>query len=143
MLWGTDSLFRRPLSGELSPITIVLLEHCILSVVLLPFLLQGRKEMLHFSARDWISLAVIAVGGSVAATSLFTYSIKYGNPSVTVLLQKTQPIFTILLARIILRERPGAWFWRCLIPAIAGAYLLSAQDWRAGFHVAPQQYLSI
>src|SRR5438034_10585618 len=111
MLWGTDSLFRRPLSIDLSPITIVFLEHCILSVVLLPSLLQGKKEMIRFSARDWISLAMVAVGGSVAATSLFTYSIKYGNPSVTVLWQETQTIFTILLARIMLRVRPGKWFW--------------------------------
>jgi len=143
MLWGTDSLFRRPLSAQFSPITIVFLEHCILSIVVLPFLIRARKAMTRLTATDWISLAFIAVGGSVAATSLFTFSIKYGNPSVTVLLQKTQPILTILLARFFLGERPSRWFWRCLAPAVAGAYLVSSPDWRAGFRIDPQQPLSI
>src|SRR5438093_2065013 len=133
MLWGTDWLFRRPLSAQFSPITIVFLEHCILSIVVLPFLIRARKAMTRLTATDWISLAFIAVGGSVAATSLFTFSIKYGNPSVTVLLQKTQPLFTIVLARWLLHERPGRWFWRWLAPALCGAYLVSTPDWRSGF----------
>ncbi len=110
---------------------------------MIPFLIRAMKEMLGLSGRDWISMAFIAVGGSVAATSLFTFSIKYGNPSVTVLLQKTQPIFTILLARFFLRERPGRWFWRCLIVAVSGAYLVSTPDWRAGFQINPEQPMSI
>ena len=143
ILWGTDSLFRRPLSRDLSPITIVTLEHLILSLVVLPFLARTRCEILALTARDWSALLFIALGGSVAATSLFTFSIKYGNPSVTVLLQKTQPAFAILLARWLLHERPGRWFWRCLLPAILGAYLVSAPDWRRGFLIDPRQPLSI
>ncbi len=80
-----------------------------------------------------MALMFIAIGGSVAATSLFTYSIKYGNPSVTVLLQKTQPLFTFILARWILGEKPGKWFWVCLPPALAGAYFVSTPEWQAGF----------
>lgn len=139
ILWGTDSLFRRPLSQGFSPITIVLLEHCILSLVLLPTLLRSRNLIPNFNSRDWIAMIFIALGGSVAATSLFTYSIKYGNPSVTVLLQKTQPFFTLTLARWMLRERPGIWFWYCLIPAIGGAYLVSTPNWQEGFRFNLQQ----
>lgn len=133
ILWGTDSLFRRPLSQELSPITIVYLEHAILSVVMLPVLVTSIYEIRQIRGPDWISLVFIAAGGSVAATSLFTYSIKFGNPSVTVLLQKTQPIFAFLLARWLLHERPGRWFWHCLATAVVGAYLVSTPDWRVGF----------
>jgi drug/metabolite transporter (DMT)-like permease len=133
ILWGTDSLFRRPLSQELSPITIVYLEHLILSVIVLPWVLRSSNEFAKLKGKDWACLAFIAIGGSVIATSLFTYSIKHGNPSVTVLLQKTQPLFTILLARWILRERPGRWFWRWLPPALVGAYLVATPNWRAGF----------
>ena len=42
MLWGTDSLFRRPLTRTLSPITIVYLEHCILAIVVLPAVINAR-----------------------------------------------------------------------------------------------------
>jgi drug/metabolite transporter (DMT)-like permease len=132
VLWGTDSLFRQPLAQAYAPITIVFLEHCVLVAVMLPSLASARKEILEFQTRDWVALTFIAVGGSVAATSLFTYSIKYGNPSVTVLLQKTQPVFTTLLARWTLREIPGKWFWKWFLPALVGAYLVSTPDWRAG-----------
>jgi DME family drug/metabolite transporter len=132
VLWGTDSLFRRPLTQSYSPITIVFLEHCVLVAVMLPSLVAARREILSLSLKDWASLAFIAIGGSVAATSLFTFAIKYGNPSVAVLLQKTQPIYTTLLSRWLLREVPGRWFWYWFGPALIGAYLVSTTDWRAG-----------
>jgi drug/metabolite transporter (DMT)-like permease len=139
ILWGTDSLFRRPLTRTLSPITIVSLEHLILVILMLPLLIASKREIARLNGRDWLALIFIAVGGSVAATSLFTYSIKYGNPSVTVLLQKTQPFFTFVLARWFLGEQPGRWFWFCLPPALAGAYLVSTPDWRAGLLIDPHQ----
>ena len=139
MLWGTDSLFRRPLTQTLSPITIVSLEHLLLVIVMFPLIVASKKEIASLNCRDWLALLFIAIGGSVAATSLFTYSIKYGNPSVTVLLQKTQPIFTFVLARWLLSEEPGRWFWVCLPPALAGAYLVSTPEWRAGLVLDPHQ----
>lgn len=134
VLWGTDSLFRRPLTRHLSPVTLVFLEHLILVTVMLPALVRARRPLLRLNAKDWIALVFIALGGSVAATSLFTFAVKYGNPSVTMLLQKTQPFFTIFLARLFLHERPGGRFWLLLPPALLGAYLVSTPDWR-GFVV--------
>ena len=139
MLWGTDSLFRRPLTRSLSPVTIVFLEHLVLVLVMLPFLFRSAPVLRNLGRRDWVALAFIALGGSVAATSLFTFAIKHGNPSVAALLQKTQPIFTLLLAGWILGERPGRWFWFCFPPAVAGAYLVAAPDWRAAFEFNLQQ----
>jgi drug/metabolite transporter (DMT)-like permease len=143
MLWGTDSLFRRPLTRSLSPVTIVYLEHCILSIVVLPAIVSSRRKIIGLSPKEWICLVFIALGGSVAATSLFTISIKHGNPSVTVLLQKTQPLFTLLLARWFLQERPGIWFWRLLVPSLCGAYLVSVPDWRSGLAIDPDEPLSL
>src|SRR5512136_2058454 len=124
VLWGTDSLFRRPLTRSLSPVTIVFLEHVVLVLVLLPFLARSAGALRNLGRRDWIALSFIALGGSVAATSLFTFAIKHGNPSVAALLQKTQPIFTLLLARWLLGEQPGRRFWFCFPLAVAGAYLV-------------------
>ena len=143
MLWGMDSLFRRPLTQLFSPVTIVFLEHLVLVLMMLPLLLLSSTAVRSLRKRDWAALAVIAIGGSVAATSLFTFAIKHGNPSVTVLLQKTQPLFTLLLARRLLLEKAGLRFWSCLIPAAAGAYLVSTPDWRSGLSVDPKQPESI
>jgi drug/metabolite transporter (DMT)-like permease len=139
LLWGTDSLFRRPLTQSLSPMTIVFLEHVILVLVMVPLLARARNEISKLNRKDWISLTFIAVGGSVIATILFTFAIKYGNPSVTVLLQKTQPFFTIFLARWFLGERPGKWFWLLLVPTLAGAYFVATPDWHAGLSIDPRQ----
>jgi drug/metabolite transporter (DMT)-like permease len=136
-LWGTDALFRRPLTGFLSPVTIVFLEHCVLSLVMLPDICSRRREFLRLRSSDYASLLFIALGGSVAATSLFTFAIKYGNPSVVILLQKTQPLFTVLLARSFLRERPSRWFLPCFVSAIAGACMMSAAVWGGGLPLQP------
>jgi len=127
-LWGTDALFRWPLTAVLSPVTIVLLEHCILSIAVLPLVIIFRRQFLILRRGDYLALAVIALGGSVLATVLFTYSVKHGNPSVVILLQKTQPLFTILLARLALSERPRGWFWSWAAVAVAGAVLMSTPD---------------
>jgi drug/metabolite transporter (DMT)-like permease len=119
--------------------TIVFLEHVILVLVMMPLLARERKQVTKLNHKDWISLIFIAVGGSVIATILFTFAIKYGNPSVTVLLQKTQPFFTIFLARWFLGERPGRWFWVLLAPTLVGAYFVATPDWRAGLSIDPRQ----
>jgi drug/metabolite transporter (DMT)-like permease len=135
VLWGTDSLFRRPLTQDYSPVTIVFLEHCVIVLVMLPGMIRLRRELLRLAPGDWLCLAFIAVGGSVGATSLFTYSIKYGNPSVTVLLQKTQPIFATLLARGFLSEAPKRSSYLWFPAALAGAYLVSTPDWTSGLDI--------
>jgi drug/metabolite transporter (DMT)-like permease len=136
-LWGTDALFRRPLSAVLSPVTIVFCEHCVLALAVLPIVLKNRHEFLGLKKRDYAALLFIALGGSVAATSLFTLAMKYGNPSVVILLQKTQPLLTVLLARLFLGERPARWFWAWFGLAISGAYLMSAPDWHTGIPLSP------
>jgi len=136
-LWGTDALFRRPLTSFLSPITIVLLEHCVLAGAVIPILIACRAGFRRLKGSDYALLLFVALGGSVAATSLFTFAIKYGNPSAVVLLQKTQPLFTVLLARLILGERPARRFWPWFAAAIAGAYLISNPDWSSGRSLSP------
>jgi drug/metabolite transporter (DMT)-like permease len=48
-----------------------------------------------------------------------------GNPTVVILLQKTQPLFAIALAAILLRERLGWAYWPCFAVAMVGAYMIS------------------
>jgi drug/metabolite transporter (DMT)-like permease len=110
---------------------------------MLPLLRGSGRQFARLNARDILALLFIAVGGSVVATSIFTYGIKYGNPSVVVLLQKTQPVFAVLLARLFLGEKPKKWFWLCLSPALFGAYFVSIPDWRSGFALDPRRPLSI
>jgi drug/metabolite transporter (DMT)-like permease len=87
--------------------------------------LLGWRAFLGLRASEWGALLVIAVGGSAIATLLFTAAFASGNPTTVILLQKTQPLFAIALAHILLRERLRWVYWPCLAVALVGAYLIS------------------
>ena len=60
-----------------------------------------------------------------ARDSPFTTAFVLGNPTVVILLQKTQPLFAIALAHVLLRERLRWAYWPCFAVAVLGAYLIS------------------
>jgi drug/metabolite transporter (DMT)-like permease len=127
-LWGTDTVLRRPLSTVLSPIQIVFYEHLILSLVVAPIIIRDRTYLKKIPPRLWLALCAIAWIGSALSTVLFTAAIRAGSPTTAVLLQKTQPLFAILLARAFLGERwPRSFPWVALI-GISGAYLVAFGD---------------
>lgn len=127
-LWGTDAVLRVPLLEAASPTQIVLLEHLVLLLYSVPVVALGWRFFRGFGAAQWISLLVIGWGGSALATLLFTTAFAVGNPTVAILLQKTQPLFAVALASILLRERLGWAYWPCFALAIVGAYLISFGD---------------
>ncbi|MEK7863969.1 MAG: DMT family transporter [Chloroflexota bacterium] len=148
MLWGTDALFRAPLIEHLSKdrlvasVQLVFAEHVVLALVVLPLLWLGRREIRRLKRRQWTAIALIGVGASALATVFFTQSFTYGHFIETLLLQKTQPLIALVLARLWLGERlpPRTYLWFPV--ALAGAYLIAIPDplhperaW-ADFHVA-------
>jgi drug/metabolite transporter (DMT)-like permease len=124
-LWGTDTVLRRPLTQVLSSYQIVFIEHLILTVILLPLSLRTFRRL---TGIQWAAVLGIAWGGSALGTLLFTEAIRAGNPTTAVLLQKTQPIVVVLLARLLLHERLRARFWIWLVVAMAAAYVVSFGD---------------
>jgi drug/metabolite transporter (DMT)-like permease len=127
-LWGTDAVLRVPLLEVASPSQIVLLEHLVLLLYSVPAVVLGWRFFRGLGTAQWISLLVIGWGGSALATLLFTTAFAVGNPTVVILLQKTQPLFAIALASILLRERLGWAYLPCFLVAMVGAYLISFGD---------------
>jgi drug/metabolite transporter (DMT)-like permease len=93
-----------------------------------PAVVLGWRFFRGLGAAQWVALLVIGWGGSALATLLFTTAFDVGNPTVVILLQKTQPLFAIALAAILLRERLGWAYWPCFAVAMVGAYLISFGD---------------
>ena len=124
-MWGTDGILRVPLLKVASPSQIVLLEHLVLLLYSVPAVVLGWRFFRGLGMAQWISLLVIGWGGSALATLLFTKAFAVGNPTVVILLQKTQPLFAIVLAAFLLRERLGWAYWPCFAVAMVGAYLIS------------------
>jgi drug/metabolite transporter (DMT)-like permease len=121
----------RPAQG-LDPTWIVFWEHAIAVLILLPWAyFSHRKFLLRLNRSEWISAVIVGVGGSAAATTLFTSAFQTLNPSVVILLQKVQPVVVVLLAFLLLGERPARsfYFWGSI--AIAACGVLSFEHWDA------------
>jgi drug/metabolite transporter (DMT)-like permease len=128
-LWGIDGPFRTPMTTRWDSTTIVLYEHVILTVVALPFLWRHRAVIRTLTPGAWLAVIGIAWGASALATVAFTAALDAefagGNPNVVFLLQKTQPLWAIGLAAVVVREYPMPRFVALLVPALIGTYLLT------------------
>ncbi|BBL80256.1 EamA family transporter [Rubrobacter xylanophilus] len=127
-LWGTDGVLRVPLLDYMSPLSVVFAEHLLLAAYSVPAVVIGRRAFRGFGLPQWAALLVIGWGGSALATLLFTAAFAVGNPTVVILLQKTQPLFAIALSALLLRERLGPGYWAGFAVAMTGAYLVSFSD---------------
>ena len=125
MLWATDAPFRIHLTQELSSNFIVLGEHFIDLLFVLPLLAWGWRDLKKLSWKEWLAVGFIAIGGSALGSIAFTQAFHYVNPSVAILLQKLQPLIAISLAALILKEPLKARFWVWAFLALFGAYLIS------------------
>jgi drug/metabolite transporter (DMT)-like permease len=130
VLWAIDAPFRKYLTTELSSTTIVLMEHILIAILVLPLFIPRLQELKNLSSREWMSVIFIGFGGSALATVLFTQSFHYLNPTVSILLQKLQPLIAIGLAAAVLKEMMSKTFWVWAIIAIFGAYLVSFPELR-------------
>jgi len=124
-LWGVDPLFRVILLKNLTSAQIVLLEHIIISFIAIPVLWRNRVELRSIGWRHVGALLFISWGGSALATILFTMGLSNGNLNAVLLLQKLQPLFAIMLASLLLKEKLPRHFGILLIIALAGTYLLT------------------
>ncbi len=127
-LWATDALFRMPLARTMDPGTIVFLEHAIGVVATLPLFLTRTHELKALKTRGWLAIAFIGIMGSALGTFFFTASFRFVNPSVTILLQKLQPIFAVLGARVLLGEKPRSDFYPWGLVALVAAAMISLPE---------------
>ena len=124
-LWGTDALLRRPLAQSTEAATIVLGEHVILVLVLLPVVVVALPALWRAGPRYVAAGVVVGAGSSALATILFTEAFVQGDPVTPVVLQKVQPLIAVSLAAAILGERPRARFGLFLLGGLVGTWLMA------------------
>jgi drug/metabolite transporter (DMT)-like permease len=137
--WGTDTALRAGLLGgtnaPFTPVPLVLAEHAILAIYAIPMLIRNWREIRGLDFRHWLALIFVAWGGSAIATVIFSQGLadSFALPfsqavqafNTVFLLQQTQPLFAIVTAAIILRERLTVWYIPIFIVAAAGAFLVA------------------
>lgn len=90
------------------------------------------KEIVKdFNRKEWFAVIFISFGGSALGLFFFLISFALGNPTIAILLQKAQPLITLIFAFFILKERPSYLFWITLGLAIVGIGLIVTPDIQA------------
>lgn len=129
LLWATDNLIRYPASvatadgNSIDIRVLVFAEHLIGLIIFAPFAIFRVKSDLFRVSRSALLGALFAgVVGSALGGLLFNLSLVDSGAVVPLLVQKLQPIFVVLLAMLVLKERLNFnWFPWTILAFISAA----------------------
>ncbi len=127
MLWGVDGILLTPQLYNLNTAFVVFLLHLFPFLLMNFFFFKEYRLLKTMTRSDFIYFMLVALFGGALGTLAIVKSLfllNFNNLSVIVLLQKLQPVFAILLARLILKERMKKDFvlWAS-IALIAGYFM--------------------
>jgi drug/metabolite transporter, DME family len=125
VMWGLDGLIRKPLASSTSATTIVFGEHVVLVACTLPLVVPALAALWRAGAPFVAAGIAVGAGASALATILFTEALFHGDFITVVVLQKAQPLFAVVGARLLLGEQPRRGFAWFLLPGLAGIWLLA------------------
>lgn len=128
VLWGVDGIALRPALYSIPVPLVVLIESIVVAIILTPFLTSRFVNLKKLKAKDWWSFFGVALFGGAIGTMAITkavFYVNYVNLSVVIFIQKLQPLFALLLARLILKERLPKVFFVWASVAIVGAYFMT------------------
>jgi len=127
-LWGLDGVVLTPRLFNLAVPFVVFLLHVVPFGLMQPVLWGCWRRLKTFDRRTWLVLFLVSLTGGLMGTLAIVkalFLVGFKQLSVVVLLQKLQPVFAILLAAILLKERLTGRFVTWAVFAIAGGYLLT------------------
>ena len=127
MLWGVDGILLTPQLYNLNTAFVVFLLHLFPFALMNVFFFREYRHLKTMTRSDFIYFMLVALfGGALGPMAIVKslFLLNFNNLSVIVLLQKLQPVFAILLARVILKERikKGFALW-AVIALIAGYFM--------------------
>lgn len=127
IMWGFDGIVLTPRLFNLDVIFVVFVLHAIPFILMNIFLYKDYKYVTSFTSQDILIFSLIALTGGVIGTAAIVkalFLVNFQELSVVVLLQKLQPVFSILLASLILKEKLKARFSLWAGIAIVASYFL-------------------
>lgn len=128
ILWGVDGIVLRPSLFSLPVSLVVFIESGIVAVYLSPILIKNSDSLKILKWKDWLAFAGVALFGGAIGTMAITkalFYVNFVNLSIVILIQKLQPVFALILAAIILKERLSKRFFIWAFLAIFGAYFMT------------------
>ena len=135
-VWGSTKLSDAVALAQFSSF-LVAVEHLIGTLVIFPVLLVKngigyyRELMRTLSRREWFSLTMICIGSGFGLY-FFLISFALGNPTIATLLQSTQPVLTVIIAMLYLRERPIRLYYVVAVFALLGFLIMTISGFEDG-----------
>jgi len=128
MLWGLDGVVLTPRLSNLDIVFVVFILHALPFLIMNLFLYDRYKDLKKLDKTAIISLFAVSIFGGVLGTIAIVkalFLVHFQKLSIIVLLQKLQPVFAIILAAVILKERltKRFLFWGAI--AIISGYFLT------------------
>lgn len=135
LMWGFDGVVLTPRLYNLDVAFVVFLLHLIPFLLMNMFMFKQYSFLNQFTGKDFLIFISIAItGGALGTLSIVKalFLVNFQQLSVVVLLQKLQPIFAILLAAILLKEKITYRFLVFGIIALIASYTLTFEfNWPA------------
>ncbi|MBT3175241.1 MAG: DMT family transporter [Lentimicrobiaceae bacterium] len=128
ILWGFDGVVLTPRLYNLNVGWVVFVLHVIPFLIMNLFLFREYANLRTFVKQDYILFALVGIfGGALGTISIVKalFLVNFHQLSVVVLLQKLQPIFAIILAAILLKEKIKKNFIIWASIAIIASYFLT------------------
>jgi drug/metabolite transporter (DMT)-like permease len=128
MLWGVDGILLTPQLYNLNTAFVVFVIHLFPFVLMNVFFFKEYRHLKTMTSSDLLYFFLIALFGGALGTLAIVKSLfllHFNNLSVVVLLQKLQPIFAVVLARIILKESIKKHFMLWASIALVAGYFLT------------------
>jgi drug/metabolite transporter (DMT)-like permease len=127
-LWGVDGIVLRPALYNLPVPLVVFIETSIVAVILTIVFRKKFHQLKSLDVKDWLAFLGVAVFGGAMGTMAITkalFYVNYVNLSIVILIQKLQPLYAILFAAVLLKEKLPREFFLWTLLAVAGAYLMT------------------
>lgn len=126
VLWSFDALIRTSLY-TLPPVLVSFWEHLLGLILIAPFFFPHWRKVTELTAKEWSAIGALAVFASTLGVVLYTYGlilVGFTAFSIVVLIQQTQPLWAILTASFLLKERISPMFILYVCGALVGVYLM-------------------
>ena len=127
-LWAVDGIVLRPILYNLPVTLVVFVESVIVALLLTPIMAKHFGKLKGLTHKDWLAFLGVALFGGAIGTMAITkalFYVNYVNLSIVILIQKLQPVFALVLAGILLKEKLTKKFFFWAGFAIIGAYFMT------------------
>ena len=128
ILWGVDGVVLTPRLFNLPVPFVVLLLHLLPFLLMSVFFYKEFRNLKDFTKLDYIGFGLIGLFGGALGTLAIVkalFLVNFQSLTIVVLLQKLQPVFAIILAKLILKEKLGNRFIPWSILALIAGYIMT------------------